>query len=378
MPATTTSLLINYETSKLFISNPSFYNFVILIILFAFALVFTKRKTTEFLDHTQANELKGLAMMMVVTGHLWVHVSQEPASLILGGTAVSLFLLLSGFGLTLSVEKTPLTFKKFLFRRLSRIMIPYWIVTAIILLLDYLILNKTYPLQTISTTLAGINIDRTIRDLDYARWFITLLLVQYIVFFFANRFLPRFKAMLSIGAFGILLIVLRQYGFFPLGSFHQIIAFPLGCLLAYYFNEVTQFIFKKGNHLKLILLLGSSLILVWYILSTFGDANNLPAKAARMGLVNIKPLLTCALAILLIGSMGRLGFVSGFLSFTGVIAMEIYLLHGPLLIKYNPIFGFFPSENIVISFSIFLVFLLTLSYGFNLLLKSLSRIKNNV
>lgn len=371
MPDSLTSILMNYETSKLPISDPSFHNFVILIFIFVIALVFTKKKPTTFLDHTQTNELKGLAMMMVVTGHLWVHVTQERASLIFGGTAVSLFLILSGFGLTLSVKKTPVTLKKFIFQRLSRMMIPYWIITGIILLLDYLILNKIYSLQSISTTLAGINIDREIRDLDYTRWFISLLLMQYIVFFVANRFLPHFKAVLSLFIVAGFLMILKYYDLFVLGSLHNIIAFPIGCLLAYYFKDVTQFIFHKGNHLKLIILLVSSLILIWYILSIYGNVNNFPAKVVRIGLANLKPLLTCSLAMLVIGSIGRLGFVSGFLSFSGIIALEIYLIHGPLLIKYNPIFGFFPPDYIVISFLIFLVLLLALCYGFNLLLKPL-------
>ncbi len=364
-----TSIFLNFEDTKLFISNPSFHNFVIIFILLVISLVFARRKATGFMDITQGNELKGLAMLMVVTGHLWVHVSQDRASLILGGTAVSLFLLLSGYGLTLSVENKPLTLKGFIFRRLSRVMIPYWIITGIILLLDYLILNKTYSLQGITTTLAGINIDRTIRDLDYVRWFITLLLIEYIVFFVANRFLPRFEAILSIFLFNVLLMLLKHFDFFLLGSFHNIIAFPLGCLLAYYIKDVSRFVFEKGNHTKLIILFISCLILVWLLLSFFGEDKNFLIKMTRIGLTNLQPLLSCVLAILLVGGVGRLGYVSGFLSFTGIIALEIYLVHGPLLIKYNPVIGLFPPGYIVISFLIFLVLLFALSYGLNVLFK---------
>lgn len=371
MTSSPTSILTNYETSKLLINDPSFYNSVILIILFVTALVFTRRKPTSFLDVTQANELKGLAMMLVVTGHLWVHVSQERAFLVFGGTAVSLFLLLSGFGLTLSVKKTPITLKVFIFRRLSRVMTPYWIITGIILLLDYLILNKIYSPQTISTTLAGINVDRTIRDLDYTRWFITLLLVEYIAFFVANRFLPHLKAIVILFLFSGFLMFLKHKDIFLLGSLHNLISFPLGCLLAYHYKDITRLIFDKGNYIKIVLIVIIGLLLIGWISPIMREVDNSLIKGARVGLSNLQPLLSCFLAILVMGGVGRLGYVSSFLSLSGIIALEIYLIHGPLLIKYNPVLGLFPSEYIVISFSIFLVMLLALSYGFNILFKSL-------
>ncbi len=306
--------------------------------------------------------------MVVVIEHLWVHVAQERAPLTFGGTAVALFLILSGFGLTLSVEGTQITLKRFVFQRLFRVMIPYWIITGIILLLDYLILNRVYSLQNVSMTFVGINIYPPLLYLDYVRWFITLLLLEYVIFFLANRFLPRFKAILFIWAFGCFLMFLNQYKIFQLGSLYQIMAFPLGCLLAYYKKDVTRIVFEKRNYLKLILLLIASLILIWCVLNFTGD-DNILAKVTRISLLNLQPLLSYFLAILIVGGVGRLGFGSGFLNFIGLIAFEIYLVHGPLLIKYNPILGLFPPDYIVISFSIFFMILIALSYGFNLLLK---------
>lgn len=36
--------------------------------------------------------------------------------------------------------------------------------------------------------------------------------------------------------------------------------------------------------------------------------------------------------------LGRAGRVSGFFLFSGTISYELYLLHGPFLVKYNPTF----------------------------------------
>jgi len=42
-----------------------------------------------------------------------------------------------------------------------------------------------------------------------------------------------------------------------------------------------------------------------------------------------------------------------------------------LLIKYNPVFGWFPPDYIAIAYSVFLILLLALAVGFNLFLKFL-------
>ena len=114
-----------------------------------------------------------------------------------------------------------------------------------------------------------------------------------------------------------------------------------------------------------------SLILTWYALQNIEVTNGVLNKITRVGLPILRGFLSCSLAILIIGGVGRLGFVSGFLAFSGVIALEVYLIHGPLLIKYNPVFGWFPPGYIAIAYSVFLILLLALALGFKLFLKLL-------
>ena len=67
----------------------------------------------------------------------------------------------------------------------------------------------------------------------------------------------------------------------------------------------------------------------------------------------------------LIGAMGRWGFSSSFLSVCGLLSYELVLLHGPLLIRHNPVFGLLPENLIVLSFVIFLVAALVVAAVFH-------------
>lgn len=57
---------------------------------------------TSILDRPQAEQLRGVAIFLVVLGHLWVHASKQSPFLMLQGDAVAMFLIISVFGLTMS------------------------------------------------------------------------------------------------------------------------------------------------------------------------------------------------------------------------------------------------------------------------------------
>ena len=136
----------NYEISKLSIPDPVLNNLIILCLLLGMSALRLKKSGSGFLDRIQTGQLKGLAIVLVVLGHLRVHVSEHPAPTY-ASYAVALFLFLSGFGLTMSSLKKKLGVREFFVRRLSRVMVPYWMITLIILIADYLILGRTYSLR---------------------------------------------------------------------------------------------------------------------------------------------------------------------------------------------------------------------------------------
>jgi hypothetical protein len=95
--------LSNYEHLKLSIPFPNINNLIIFVAILMVAAISCKNYKTYFLDKSQTNQLKGLAILLIIISHLWFHVSKNRAILMLGDYSVILFLILSGFGLTRSL-----------------------------------------------------------------------------------------------------------------------------------------------------------------------------------------------------------------------------------------------------------------------------------
>jgi peptidoglycan/LPS O-acetylase OafA/YrhL len=329
--------------------------------MFMLIALLTKHKTTTtFLDRTQTDQLKGIAILLVVLGHLWVHVSSVRAIPVLGDYAVTLFLILSGFGLTISQTTKPVNSKSII-RRFQRIFFPYWLITIFILTADFFLLNKAYSITEVMMTFVGINLSKDIKQIDYTRWYITLILINYIVYFLFNRYFNKANALLGIYVFCLVFCILNITKVFPLGSIDQIVAFPIGCSIAFYYESLKHAFNKRAVELLVCILF----FLTSLVFLLPNNPSEIFFKAPLIGIKAVNSLLFCILLILLIGRIGKFGYASRFLSLCGLISYEVYLIHGPLLIKYNPIIKLFSPALILVSFMFFLTLVLILSFYIN-------------
>lgn len=353
--------LRNYEASKLSIDYPTATNVLILACILLISLLWIRRQSTSFLDREQTDQLRGGSILLVMMTHLWQHVSAVQASPCLSGYGVSMFLLISGFALTSTLDKPSFTWSRFLFRRLRRMMVPYWILTGVWLFADYVLLHRTYTLHDITYTLAGINM-HTISDIDYVRWYITWIIMWYFAFALTNRFFSSYGSFLCLFGLGILLLIFRFRGALPPIS-HPVnmLTFPLGMLLATYRKNVSHWLSGHGNRLLIVfggaslLLLGSGLILL-----AAGSASS--SKAVSTTFSGTAQLAWCVVFAMAVALLGRYGYVSKFLSSWGKVSYGAFLIHGPLLIKYNPIIGLFPGNALVVSFPLLLALVWVLAY----------------
>lgn len=368
--------LINFETDKLFIQNPDLNNIIILLLLLLIAGGTVRKNKTKILDRLQTNQLKGVAILFVVTRHLWTHVSFQNAVPNFAATSVALFLLLSGYGLTRSWFTKPMTFTEFITRRVNRVMVPYWIATLVIVVVDYLVLGKLYSTEEIVSTMVGINFQQSLRYLDYARWYITLLLLFYAAFFVFNRMSTPRNAVVSLFICGLFLFFLRRIDWFPFGALYQFIAFPLGCFTGYHYEKIMQVFSKRQNLFGVVVLSVAGIIFCNILLSW--QYQGYLAKVIDTLAANGKPLFYCILILCIVAVLGFYGMYSYFFAFCGNISYEIYLIHGPLLIKYNVIFGFFSTDYVVFSFLVLLLVILLLSYFFKMFHTYLTSPKNQL
>ena len=158
-------------------------------IIFAFFVVLTVRKDAKphELDHGHTDELKGLAILMVLFSHIGYFLSTDDRFLfplsIAAGIGVNIFLFLSGFGLASSELRSKKTVKEFYTKRLKNIFVPMWLVLFLVLVLDYLLLGKAYEFTFIvKSTLGFFSVADISTSLNSPLWYFTFILFYYLTF----------------------------------------------------------------------------------------------------------------------------------------------------------------------------------------------------
>lgn len=354
----------NYENSKLNIVNPDFANLLIIGLLLALTFLTSRRDksvASDILNRLQTTQLKGLAIFFVVLGHLWVHVSETGASFVFSGDAVAMFLILSGFGITISSSHKELNFGKFCARRIKRILVPYWIATFVIFLFDYVILGRHLPFDSACITLLGINFSPELRHLDHARWFVTFVLLWYILFYFTYTAFPKKGFIPCLFLIAFVWFVFNYY-FIEFG--YHYFAFPVGCALALHRNRLRRFVEKKGlvclwAPLVVILcgLTFKSFLRHGKLLGWFEVIPTIVLRCLNEG----NGMMLCIALIILFTYFNERGFRSRLLLLLGKYSYEIFLLHGVFLIKYNLITRGMDSGVVVTEFVLFFAFVTLLS-----------------
>jgi peptidoglycan/LPS O-acetylase OafA/YrhL len=369
---------LNFESIKLYISSPDLNNFFIIAIFFFLSIVSVKRiKPTKLLYVSQTNQLKGIAIILVLLGHLWVHVSQNSPSIIFSSDSVYLFLFLSGYGLTVSSENHILLFKDFAKRRISKVMIPYWTTTIIILLLDFFFLNKIYSNNNLILTFTGINITQSTQYIDYVRWYITFQLFCYLLFFIFNKYFSFLKTAAILILYLIISVIFSQIT--GIANRYEL-AFPLGLFIGKIHHKAEN-IFERKTKICIFTGIILFILLIFYkIFNLFDFLKNIEASTiiiktilfvAIKGIANLFYISFSFLFIVIIGLIGKYGYLSKFLHFCGTISYELFLLHGCFLIKYNFIFPLFDTKLISVAFFIYFFIILIIAFYFNKMLNKL-------
>jgi membrane-bound acyltransferase YfiQ involved in biofilm formation len=360
------SIFLNFESAKLNINNPGLTNLLLFILFFSIIVLTTKKKVKDsniFLSCSQSEQLKGIAIFFVILGHLWVHVSESRPSIVLSGDAVSMFLILSGFGMTKSSNGKILDLKNFVKKRINRIMIPYWIATIFIIIFDSMLLGKVLNINSFIMTFLGINLSVDLRHLDYVRWFVTFILLWYIVFYISNNYLTISRRTFLFISFPLLLLPLSYY-ILHFG-WYQFFSFPIGCILAIHYQK---FVDLWNDNRKLIIICSLTAIiyaLLYHKVMSIDDFNNLIRNSIPnlflAYFVEANSIVFNLGIIFIFTYYSGKGFESKFLLFLGRYSYELFLLHGVLLIKYNLFFQSFIKVPIEIKFSVLFMFITILS-----------------
>jgi peptidoglycan/LPS O-acetylase OafA/YrhL len=343
------------------ITNVAESNFIFIAIFLAiFFLSLRKSNSSDLFGMSITQELKGLGILSVVFSHIaYMLVTNEgfmyPLSTI-AGVGVDLFLFMSGYGLSVGMLKKPLPTLAFYKRRMIKIFIPFWIALILFFAADIWFLNIDYSTSTIVTSLLGwFPTARGYEDVNSPLWYITWMIMFYLLFpiFFSAKRLWLTALLLALIA-----NIVGMWNPFDLQDnwLHRLhtFAFSLGMLLAWLLQETKEkpnrvaFLLKKFRDtlsgIKYYTFIGVLLIFVGYM-ALHSSENDWPIVAKFLGSYNyfigqISALLMMA-ALIVVFSLKRVE--SKFLSIFGIYSYEIYLLHWPLMSRYDIFFGIFPA-----------------------------------
>ncbi len=339
------------------------FSIIFLTILF---LTFKKSTKTTLFDISQTNELKGFAMLAIIFSHIGYFLSKENQFLfplsILAGVGVNLFLFLSGFGLTLSALRKPLSVMQFYKKRLVRLFIPMWIVLVIYLLMDFFLLQRTHPMmETIQNFFGFFPTSYLFFGVNSTFWYFSWIFFFYLIFpILFNRKYPFFSS-LAILVVAYLFLQLKMPindDVWKLYKLH-LFAFPLGVLFAtllseehgYIFHNLRDFLSLKLHFFKPLKPV-IKVVLEILVVLIFAYTAYYSGVGKEINVEQTTSLITVT-SITLIFLFKKITF--RLFEFFGIYSYEIYLIHWPLLSRFDIIYkNFQPFVATLLYLAIFL------------------------
>ena len=349
------------------INNPVFQTFIFSGFLFlAFVLMIRKGDEVGSLSIAKTQELKGLAIFVIVLSHISYFLVSDSRFLwplsTMAGVGVNLFLFLSGYGLTISNLKNNLSVWQFYKRRLIKLFIPLWPMLLIFFSLDIFLLHRAYSLAYIGRTILGITLHADLyQDINSPLWYLTFILFFYLLFpiLFSKKRPYLTAIMLFVAAQGV--VYLKPHFLDYVLHLYKVhtVAFPLGILCAWLmvtlkFDKFKNYFEKLKPLARNFIYYFSMLVLVGiFIYSLVSSGVGVSAnKEQLMSIISV-------LSLTLIFILKKTDFK--FLYLFGIYSYEIYLWHWPIMYRYDFIFKYLPAW---LSTILYLVLFILLGWTF--------------
>jgi peptidoglycan/LPS O-acetylase OafA/YrhL len=272
----------------------------------------------------QLDELRGLALLMVVSYHsLGVLSSRNDLH---GDIRVDVFLILSGF--SLCIAPAPEGTWQFARRRLWRLVPSYWMALLLFLVGGHYVLRQDWGAGDIASHFLGVhglllNRPAYFLSINDSFWYVSILLLVYPAYY-ATRKVTSAVRLVALGAAGaVALALLYKLSRHDIGLWHvplRFFSFFLGAAAARLLQFPRAAIHVSAWEVAALLAL---------CFSAFRGLVVLAYPAAALGV--------CVLYCVLRGAWAgpRAGrAATGALAVVGSLSYELYLLHQPLMRDY--------------------------------------------
>lgn len=342
-------------------------NIVIAALLLVLFLTFKKSQHSDVFPISVTQELKGLGILTVVFAHFAYMKVTNPEFLfplsIIAGVGVDLFLFMSGYGLTVGMLKKPMPTLDFYKRRVIKIFIPFWVALIIIFAADAMFLGIFYPVTyMIQSILGWFPTAIGFGDVNSPFWYITWMLMFYVLF---PLVFSVSKPWLSAIILAVIATLIGTYNPLDMGDnwLHRLhtVAFSMGIIAAWLLteskdkeNKLVKYLkeFRTNSNVSRYIVIALMFAIVVYM-SLHTTANHWPKLTALLGkgfYVEQFTSIVLMLAFIVIFSLKKVD--NKFLAIYGLYSFEVYLIHWPLMARYDIFFDYLPSWAAVIAWMI--------------------------
>ena len=318
----------------------------IFILLLIVVLISLLPVNNNYLNVKSTNGLKGFLALGIVFHHLsqWVTTGEEFSNFNYMGTyIVSVFFFLSGYGLYVQNEKNENYLNNFLVKRLSRILIPVLIISAI-----YLIYESING-QVLSSSFF-IDLFKKGRTVIYNGWFVDVIILMYIFFYISFRVLGnKTIAILANAVFIILYIVLAiklGYGFW---WYNSSLPFILGLIWAKSKKHIDRVL---SNYYFIIFVVVTGMLFLSHkyelILERIHHVDDYSYALAS----NLDNIIFTFFFILIVR---KIDFSNKYLLFLGKISFELYMIHGLVMSIFGNYFVTSRLNDVIFTISVLII-----------------------
>ena len=332
------------------------YPALLLILTFSGAKIIKKaERSPEYLSLDQAKMIRAAACLGIMLHHLTQEVTgynvvwKWPITVFnnLGFVFTGLFFFFSGFGLITNVYVRPEYLRHFLSRRLTTVLIPFWMINLMGIALNRFVRGTRYTVPEVLRCLFGLTL------VNSNGWFIIEIVILYLFFYLLFRLIRKKDLALTLlcaaTVFIICFSIFRGHGgadgksewFRGEWWFNSTPAFIFGLLYARFHKKTDAFCIK--HHSVLLSLFAVLSVLSWQMsvytvercgyYQPFGTLLWLRASVITL----VFQSLTCIACIILVLLMNmRLLIGNRVLKYISGITTELFLIHGYFI---NPVFS---------------------------------------
>ena len=302
----------------------------IVILLLITLLIYLLPQNKEYLSVESTSGLRGFLALGIIFHHLspLVKSGEEFSNFSYMGTyIVSIFFFLSAYGLYVQNESRENYLDNFLVKRLSKIIVPFFIISLIYIF--YRFVNG----QLIDLNFF-INLFKQGSTIIYNGWFVDIIILMYIFFYisfklFQNKFLSIVLNTIFITCY-ICLAIKLGYNFW---WYNSALAFAIGLIWAKNQNKIDRVLEK---YYFIVIILVTVLLFVSHkydILLKYLHLEDSYSYALAANLDNI--IFTIYFIIVF---LKKINFSNVYLNLIGRISFELYMIHGLVISMLGKIF----------------------------------------